>query len=114
MRLDRATRSSLELVQGLRQDGEGKPLLHVVDRTRTPMGARLLRSWLLAPLTNVEGITARQDAVAEFVNHPEAASALADCGRGVFDLRSARRALVKPSGNAIFLEAKDLRNPMFL
>src|SRR5690606_17713794 len=50
MVLDAATRASLELVAPLRGDGHGTPLLEVVDRTRTPMGARLLRQRLLAPL----------------------------------------------------------------
>ncbi len=64
MRLDRTTRASLELVQTMR-DGEGTSLLSVIDRTVTPMGARALRSWLLAPLADVAAITRRQDAVAE-------------------------------------------------
>ncbi|MCA8950113.1 MAG: DNA mismatch repair protein MutS [Planctomycetes bacterium] len=64
MRLDRATRQSLELVQTMRDD-EGTPLLTVLDRTSTPMGARLLRQWLLAPLGSVDAIVARQTAVAE-------------------------------------------------
>ncbi|MFM1872804.1 MAG: hypothetical protein RL398_2226 [Planctomycetota bacterium] len=64
MRLDRATRQSLELVDTMR-GGEGTPLLSILDRTETPMGARLLRSWLLAPLTDLATIRERQDAVAE-------------------------------------------------
>ena len=64
MRLDRTTRQSLELVSTMR-DAEGTPLLTIVDRTQTPMGARALRSWLLAPLAQVEPIVRRQDAVAE-------------------------------------------------
>ncbi len=64
MRLDRATRQSLELVQTMR-DAEGTSLLSILDRSSTPMGARCLRRWLLAPLANVEAITHRQTAVAE-------------------------------------------------
>ena len=105
MRLDRATRSSLELVQGLRQDGEGQPLLHVVDRTRTPMGARLLRSWLLAPLTNVEAITARQDAVAEFVDNPESAKSLAEDFADILDLERLTARIVFGRAHARDLQA---------
>jgi DNA mismatch repair protein MutS len=65
MRLDRATRHSLELVAVMRGDGEGTPLLQVIDRTRTPMGGRLLRSWLLSPLLEAAAIGERQTAVAE-------------------------------------------------
>ncbi|HEX5051552.1 MAG TPA: DNA mismatch repair protein MutS [Planctomycetota bacterium] len=64
MRLDRATRQSLELVQTMRGD-DGTPLLSILDRTATPMGARRLRAWLLAPLTQVAAIQHRQHAVAE-------------------------------------------------
>ena len=69
MRLDRATRQSLELVQTMRGD-EGTPLLSILDRTSTPMGARLLRSWLLAPLGRLAPILDRQDAVAELHERP--------------------------------------------
>ncbi len=64
MRLDRATRQSLELVQTMREN-EGTPLLSILDRTKTPMGARRLRTWLLAPLAQVDAIVRRQDAVGE-------------------------------------------------
>jgi DNA mismatch repair protein MutS len=64
MRLDRATRQSLELVQTMRDD-EGTPLLGILDRSNTPIGARRLRSWLLAPLVTREPIQSRQDGTAE-------------------------------------------------
>jgi DNA mismatch repair protein MutS len=69
MRLDRATRQSLELVQTMRGD-EGTPLLSILDRTCTPMGARTLRNWLLAPLSQVAAIQDRQDAIAELHAEP--------------------------------------------
>jgi len=65
MELDRATRQSLELVDTMRGDGGGTPLLEILDRTSTPMGARLLREWLLAPLIRTDAILTRQEAVAE-------------------------------------------------
>ncbi len=67
MPLDEMTRRNLELVESLRGDGEGGTLLSVLDRTRTPMGARLLRQWLLAPLTDQARIDERLDAVESFV-----------------------------------------------
>src|SRR6478672_3172417 len=51
MALDEMTRRNLELVESLRGGGTAGTLLDVVDRTMTPMGARMLRQWLLAPLT---------------------------------------------------------------
>ncbi|MEZ5967352.1 MAG: DNA mismatch repair protein MutS [Planctomycetota bacterium] len=70
MLLDRATRTSLELVDTLRGAGAGErgtPLLAILDQTCTPMGARLLRDWLLAPLLEVAAIHERQSAVAELL-----------------------------------------------
>lgn len=65
MELDRATRQSLELVETMRGEGGGTPLLEILDRTATPMGARLLREWVLAPLIHCDAIQTRQEAVAE-------------------------------------------------
>jgi len=67
--IDRISRRNLELVERLssedqRPTTEGT-LLSVIDRTHSPAGTRLLRRWVLAPLLNVEAITARQDAVEE-------------------------------------------------
>src|SRR5213075_1594504 len=61
--LDEMTRRNLELVEPLRPGVEGGTLLEVLDRTLTPMGGRLLRRWLLAPLVDPAGINARLDAV---------------------------------------------------
>src|SRR5213078_814989 len=61
--LDEMTRRNLELVEPLRAGVEGGTLLEVLDRTLTPMGGRLLRRWLLAPLVDPAGINARLDAV---------------------------------------------------
>jgi DNA mismatch repair protein MutS len=66
MHLDEMTRRNLELVEPLRSD-RGTSLLAVLDRTRTAMGGRLLRRWLLHPLVEVEDIRRRQEAVAELV-----------------------------------------------
>jgi DNA mismatch repair protein MutS len=64
MPLDDMTRRNLELVESLRGGGSAGTLLAVLDRTTTPMGARLLRQWLLAPLAQRVAIDARLDAVA--------------------------------------------------
>src|SRR5206468_9529791 len=61
--LDEMTRRNLELVEPLRAGAEGSTLLEVLDRTLTPMGGRLLRRWLLAPLVDPAAINSRLDAV---------------------------------------------------
>ena len=65
--LDEATRRSLELTRTQRDGGREGSLLSFIDRTVTPMGARLLQESLLAPLTDRAAIEARLDAVGEFV-----------------------------------------------
>lgn len=67
MVLDEMTRRNLELVEPMRGAGTAGTLLGVLDEALTPMGGRLLRRWLLAPLVDVSAIDARLDAVAELV-----------------------------------------------
>ena len=62
MPLDEMTRRNLELVDSMRGETSGT-LLTVLDRTLTPMGARLLRHWLLAPLISRAEIEERHDGV---------------------------------------------------
>ncbi len=62
--VDETSRHNLEIVENTRGERRGS-LLWVVDRTRSPMGARLLRRWLLYPLVDPEAIGARLDAVEE-------------------------------------------------
>ncbi len=66
MVLDSITLRNLEIIQGIRGEGAGS-LLSVVDRTKTPMGGRMLRKWILQPLISVNKITERLDAVEEMV-----------------------------------------------
>ncbi|MBR6020317.1 MAG: DNA mismatch repair protein MutS [Lachnospiraceae bacterium] len=66
MVIDAATRRNLELTETLREKLKRGSLLWVIDRTRTAMGARLLRLFLEQPLLKKEDITARQSAIAEF------------------------------------------------
>ena len=68
MILDTSTRRNLELTETLREKNRRGSLLWVLDRTKTAMGARMLRSFLEQPLLEIPEITARQDAVEELVN----------------------------------------------
>jgi DNA mismatch repair protein MutS len=63
--LDALTRRNLELVESLADGGRRGTLLDVLDHTRTAMGARLLREWILRPLVELERIQDRLDAVEE-------------------------------------------------
>lgn len=63
MPLDEMTRRNLELVESLRGGTPEGTLLSVLDRTGTPMGARLLRQWILAPIADRAEIEGRLEAV---------------------------------------------------
>ena len=87
MPLDEMTRRNLELVESLRAAEPTRARCsRVLDRTLTPMGARLLRQWLLAPLVERAAIEARLDAVAALVRDPIARAALRDALDGVRDI----------------------------
>lgn len=69
VRLDRFTIRSLELLHPMQDDGSS--LLDVLDHTVTPMGARLLRRWLVFPLRDAKAIEARLDVVDTFFRDTE-------------------------------------------
>ena len=74
--LDRFTVRNLELVEPAAPGGV--TLLDVIDKTSSPMGARLLRSWLTMPSKDLQEITARQDAVEALLADRELALTLSD------------------------------------
>jgi len=86
MVLDEMTRRNLELVEPLRSGEEGGTLLDVIDETLTAMGARMLRSWILRPLTEPAAIWARLDAVTELHANPALRDALREELKGITDL----------------------------
>src|SRR5690606_29673091 len=61
--IDEMTRRNLELTAPLRVGARGVTLFETLDRTATPMGARLLRQWITSPLRDIERLAARHDAV---------------------------------------------------
>jgi DNA mismatch repair protein MutS len=102
--LDQMTKRNLELETPLRMDTPGGTLLEVIDRTVTPMGARLVRQWLLAPLRTVAQIDGRLDAVSVFVNDMRGRERARDALDGIRDLErlsgrtAARRATPRDLG----------------
>ena len=65
MRLDITAIRNLELTETMRSKSKKGSLLWVLDKTKTAMGKRLIRSWLIKPLMDIAGITLRQNAVDE-------------------------------------------------
>lgn len=91
--LDEMTRRNLELIEPLRAGAKGVTLLETLDSTTTPMGARLLRHWVLSPLRDPERIDARLDAVQTLVTAGRLRGELRDALDGVRDIeRLAARA----------------------
>ena len=91
MTLDETAVRTLELLEG--SDGSSRSALFgVLDETVTPMGARMLRQWLLQPLLRSAAITALQDAIAALVEAP--------------DTRATLRRLLKPVGDLARLTSR--------
>ncbi len=84
VRLDKFTVRSLELLGSMNEDGIS--LLDVIDKTITPMGARMLRRWVVFPLTDVRKISERQDVVDYFFRHPEVRELFAENLHHIGDL----------------------------
>jgi DNA mismatch repair protein MutS len=84
--LDEMTRRNLELVESMRTGDSSGTLLSVLDRTVTPMGARLLRQWILAPLRNRNDVELRLESVSAFAADSLERSAMRDALDGVRDI----------------------------
>lgn len=69
VRLDKFTVRSLELLQTINEGGTA--LIDVIDKTTSPMGARMLKRWLLFPLKETKSIQKRQDMVEYFFRNPD-------------------------------------------
>ena len=69
VRLDRFTIRNLELIAPMTD--EGKSLIDFLDKTSSPMGARMMRRWILFPLREIEEINRRLDTVEYFFRDPE-------------------------------------------
>ena len=84
VRLDKFTMRSLELLGSMNE--EGKSLTDVIDRTITPMGARMLRRWITFPLKDVKRIDERLDIVDYYFRQPDFRDALEELLHPINDL----------------------------
>ncbi|MDQ6972540.1 MAG: DNA mismatch repair protein MutS [Mariprofundaceae bacterium] len=83
--IDARSRRNLELYESLSGDPAGG-MISVLDRTATPMGARMLREWLDRPLNNAKAISERQDAVQSLLDDDEAVLEISTLLKGVRDM----------------------------
>ena len=86
MIIDSATNRNLELIETLREKQKKGSLLWVLDKTKTAMGARLMRNWIEQPLIEKRKITARQDAVEELYNDMITREEIREYLNAVYDL----------------------------
>jgi len=104
MRLDINTRRNLELLETMRNKERRGSLLWVLDKTKTAMGKRLIRTWLEQPLLSPAKITLRQNAVEELFDNRPLLDAITESLTGIFDLERIMTRVVYGSANG-----KDLR-----
>jgi DNA mismatch repair protein MutS len=84
--LDPQTRRNLELTQTIREGSFVGSLLWVLDHSRTAMGGRTLRRWLMQPLRDLEQIRLRQDTIQELLENPSLRARLGSLLDSLYDL----------------------------
>lgn len=110
MLIDRSTRKNLELTASLRDGSRWGTLIWVLDRTRTAMGGRMIRSWADQPLTDPVMINARLDGVEELKKDLILRQDLKKLLTGIYDLERLASRAVYGTANARDLLA--LRNSL--
>lgn len=105
IRLDAAARRNLELTETMRSREKRGTLLWVLDRTKTAMGRRLLRTWIEQPLLSCNKILSRQNAVAELVDRVALREDLIEQLDGIHDLERLMARVVYATANARELRA---------
>ena len=105
LELDLNARRNLELFETMRNKEKKGSLLWVLDKTKTAMGARLLRQWMSKPLRSPNQIAQRQKAVGELKNELVIRSSLMDELRQIFDMERLISRVVYGTANC-----RDLRS----
>lgn len=106
--IDASTRKNLELTETLREKGKYGSLLWSIDKTKTNMGARLLKSWICQPLKNISEITERQNIIEELIAKSEVRNELTNTLGKIYDIQRLSTRLSNNSANPRdFLSLKD-------
>ncbi len=100
MKIDFSTKRNLEITETMRGREKKGSLLWVLDKTKTSMGKRLLRTWLEKPLVNYAAITKRQNAVDELVSDGAKLSELQFALSNMFDIERLITRVVYETANA--------------
>jgi DNA mismatch repair protein MutS len=101
--IDAASQRNLDLIDS--RSGKKHTLLGALDRTKTPMGARLLRDWILHPLRDQAVLAARHDFIGALIGQPFILSKCRESLQGIRDIERTVGRLSQGAGNARDLQA---------
>lgn len=85
--MDSATRKNLELTETMRDKNKFGSLYWAINRTKTNMGARLLKNWICQPLKELDKITARQESVLKLINNNEKRYEITEILEQIYDIQ---------------------------
>lgn len=110
MSIDFNTRRNLELTETMRNKEKKGSLLWVLDKTKTSMGKRLIRSWIEKPLLSCGAIVKRQNAIEELVNNTVLRLEITESLQGILDMERLMTRIVYGTSNA--RELRSLANAL--
>lgn len=106
--IDASTRRNLELIETSRDKSKYGSLYWAIDKVKTPMGSRLLKSWITQPIKNIDELNTRLNAVEELINNASSRLNISNLMDRICDIE---RLAVKLSNGSVnprdFLALKD-------
>ena len=96
MRLDAQTIQNLELFNLARASHQGKSFYQAINYTRNPLGARMLKHWILSPLLDIKAIQTRQNHIQNYIQNPSKIDQIRDLLAQIADIE---RLLARLSSN---------------
>ena len=105
LQLDSSAMRNLEITRNVRDGSKRDTLFGVLDKTKTPMGTRLLRKWIEAPLIDINAINRRLDCVEEFFKSYSLRNGVRDLLKDVRDIERLIMKVEIGSANAVDLNA---------
>lgn len=100
MRLDISARKNLELTKSMMTGDKKHSLLWVIDKTKTAMGKRMIKSWIERPLMSIPKIVKRQNAVGELADNPIIRDGIREAMTGINDIERLMTRIVYGTANA--------------
>lgn len=100
MSLDISARRNLELTRSMMTGDKKHSLLWVIDKTKTAMGKRMIKSWIERPLMSISKIVKRQNAVGELADDPMTRDSVRESLTGINDIERLMTRIVYGTANA--------------